>query len=71
MQNKNTIQNLSPVGLSSTKSYAQQLTEFHESILKKLGTEYPIRTTEIGNEVLSYINLLRKMRPNDKSITIL
>lgn len=61
----------SEVGVSSSKSNGRILTEHHESILLKLGTEYPIRTTEIGSEVLAYLKFLREMRPNDKSISFI
>lgn len=58
-------------GVSGSKSNGQILTEHHESILIKLGTEYPIRTTEIGGDILAYLKFLRKMRPNDKSISFI
>ena len=58
-------------GIKSCKSYGQLLTERHESILNKLGSQYPIATTEIGDEVILYLTLLREMRPFDQSISFI
>lgn len=58
-------------GVKSTKSNRQMLDECHEVICKKLGTGHPMQTANIYDEVLEYLTFLRKMRPNDNSISFI
>ena len=58
-------------GVKSTKSNRQMLDECHEVICKKLGTGHPMQMANIYEEVIEYLTFLRKMRPNDNSISFI
>jgi stage V sporulation protein SpoVS len=58
-------------GVKGMKNNGQLFQECHESICKKLWTDHPVQMTNIFDEVVEYLTFLRKMRPNDNSISFI
>ena len=58
-------------GVKASKSNRQMFNEYHEAICKKLDTAPSMKMEIIYDEIIDYLTFIRKMRPNDKSLSFI